>query len=114
MGGRPAAHYNHDRAVPSRGRDADLDWRTQCMPRRRRLSWDEFCDAVREAVESLPAPFHEYLENVVVDVQEAPTVDDYARVERRGDFERGSLLLGLFSGVPLTEQSYAANHPNVV
>jgi predicted Zn-dependent protease with MMP-like domain len=84
------------------------------MPGRRRLSWDEFCVVVREAVESLPVQFHEYLENVVVDVQEEPTEADYARVEERADFNPDSLLLGLFTGVPLTEQSYGANHPNVV
>ncbi len=82
------------------------------MKPRRRLSWKQFCDTVEEAVASLPAPFHEYLENVVVDVQEEPADHDYAALHDRGG-EPG-LLLGLFVGVPLTQQGYGDRHPNVV
>ena len=81
---------------------------------RRRLSWSQFCEAVEEAVASLPEPFHEYLDNVVVDVQEEPSVRDYAALEGRGGAEGTRLLLGLFIGVPLTSQGYGDRHPNVV
>src|SRR5579863_7453687 len=84
------------------------------MRPRRRLSWRQFCDAVEEAVASLPEPFHAYLENVVVDVQEEPSDRDYSILEERAGAEPGGLLLGLFSGVPLTRQSYGERHPNVV
>ena len=83
------------------------------QPRRRRLTWHEFCEAVAEAVESLPDPFHDYLENVAVDVQEEPAEEDYARLRERGSEVQG-LLLGLFSGVPITSQSYGDHHPNVI
>src|SRR5207253_6395503 len=35
---------------------------------RRRMSWHAFCEAVEEAVASIPEPFQRYLENVAVDV----------------------------------------------
>lgn len=84
------------------------------MPHPRRLSWHEFCAVVREAVESLPAPFPKYLENVAVDVQEEPTEDDYAALEERGDGANHGLLLGLFIGVPLTKQRFGDHYPNVI
>ncbi|MBI3862967.1 MAG: metallopeptidase family protein [Planctomycetia bacterium] len=77
------------------------------------MTWHAFCEAVEEAVESLPEPFHRYLENVAVDVQEEPDERDYAVYEDRGT-PAGGLLLGLFHGVPLTEQSYGDRSPNVV
>ncbi len=84
------------------------------MKPRRRLSWQQFCDAVQEAVASLPEPFHKYLENVVVDVQEEPSDRDYAALEARDGGQPAHLLLGLFIGVPLTSQGYGDRHPNVV
>ena len=84
------------------------------MRPRRRLSWKQFCDAVEEAVASLPEQFHGYLENVVVDVQEEPSDHDYQALRDRGGVDSGGLLLGLFIGVPLTSQSYGDRHPNVV
>lgn len=84
------------------------------MRSRRRLSWHAFCDAVREAVESLPEPFAKYLENVAVDVEEEPTPRDYALLDdRHGPGEEG-LLLGLFIGVPLTKQQFGQHHPNLI
>ncbi len=84
------------------------------MRPRRRLSWKQFCDVVEEAVKSLPEQFHRYLENVVVDVQEEPSDRDYAALRDRSGVDAGGLLLGLFSGVPLTAQSYGERHPNVI
>jgi predicted Zn-dependent protease with MMP-like domain len=84
------------------------------MRARRRLSWRQFCEAVEEAVASLPEPFHQYLENVVVDVQEEPSDRDYAALEERGGADETGELLGLFIGVPLTAQGYGDRNPNVV
>ena len=82
---------------------------------KRRISFRDFCDAVREAVESLPAQFQPFLENVVVDVEEEPSDEDIARLEDRADLDQDeSQLLGLFSGVPLTQQGYGEHYPNVV
>lgn len=81
---------------------------------RRRLSWHEFCDAVREAVESLPEPFAKYLENVAVDVEEEPSARHYAALTERGAADEPGLLLGLFHGVPLTQQGFGRHFPNVI
>ena len=81
---------------------------------RRRLSFEQFCEAVEEAVASLPAPFHQHLENVVVDVQEEPSEHDYRAIEGRDPAATRGLLLGLFTGVPLTKQSYGDRHPNTI
>lgn len=80
-----------------------------------RLSWDDFCDAVREAVDSLPPGFGPYLENVVVDVENDPSPEDLERLQDRTDASTvDGLLLGLFIGVPLTEQGYGDHYPNRV
>ncbi len=84
------------------------------MQGKRRLTWRQFCEAVEEAVASLPEPFHKYLENVVVDVEEEPSERDYAVIEDRGTPGERGLLLGLFTGVPVTKQSYGDRSPNVV
>lgn len=84
------------------------------MKPRRRLSFHEFCDAVREAVQTLPPALQTYLENVVVDVEEEPTEEHYAVLEERGAGEENSLLLGLFHGIALTEQSWRQHAPNVI
>lgn len=89
--------------------------------RRRRLTWDQFCAAVREAVESLPPQFHPYLKNVVVDVEEEAADDDLASIDSddepesaggQGDANSRELLFGLFRGVPITEQGYGDHLPN--
>ena len=40
---------------------------------RPRLSLEEFCRVARQVVDELPEPFHRWLENVVVDVELAPS-----------------------------------------
>ncbi|MBS0266125.1 MAG: metallopeptidase family protein [Planctomycetes bacterium] len=83
------------------------------MKPHRRMSWHEFCDAVEEAVSSLPPPFQPYLENVAVDVADEPSAQDYAVLSERGVAAEG-LLLGLFIGVPLTKQSWGDRSPNLI
>jgi predicted Zn-dependent protease with MMP-like domain len=83
------------------------------MKPRRRMSWHEFCEAVEEAVASLPESFRPYLENVAVDVEEEPSDRDYEVLSNRGLPVEG-LLLGLFIGIPLTNQSYGDRAPNVI
>jgi len=84
------------------------------MALRSKLSWEEFCEAVREAVDSIPQPFAVHLKNVAVDVEEEPAPRDYEALELRGDLKQGSLLLGLFTGVPITRQGYGDHYPNVI
>jgi predicted Zn-dependent protease with MMP-like domain len=89
--------------------------RNRTMARPRRLTLSEFCDVVHDAVESLPESLHNYLENVVVDVQNTPDDADFGELKERGTrIEPDTLLLGLFIGRPLTEQSWGENHPNVI
>ena len=59
-----------------------------------------FVQLVQEALESIPAEFHEKMQNLVVIVEEEPDVE----ILTRGDVEEGSVLLGLYHGVPLTAQ----------
>lgn len=59
-----------------------------------------FDQLVREALDSIPAEFHEKMQNLVVIVEDKPDVEVLAR----GGVEEGSVLLGLYHGVPLTAQ----------
>jgi predicted Zn-dependent protease with MMP-like domain len=60
----------------------------------------KFEEIVAQALDDLPAPFHERLTNVAIIVEDLPPPG----VENQG------LLLGLFHGIPRTEKSifYAA------
>lgn len=78
-----------------------------------RLSFSEFCEVVREAVDSLPASLRPYLENVVVDVEDEPGPRDIDRLHEQ-DRPDDNLLLGLFIGVPLTQQPYGERYPNQI
>jgi predicted Zn-dependent protease with MMP-like domain len=55
---------------------------------------ERFLELVREALDELPGPFRERLENVAVVVEDAPA---------KG---RDEDLLGVFEGTPRTEQSF--------
>lgn len=83
------------------------------MARRRKMTFDEFCAAVTAALDALPESFRQYLEDVVVDVLEEPTAADCAAHDSDEE-ENVSELLGLFKGVPLTEQHYGDHYPNQV
>jgi len=84
-----------------------------------RLSFNMFCRITEEAVASLPEVFHDYLENTVVDVEEEPAPRDLERLEDAGTIGHGREtgrpeLLGLFEGIPLTQQGYRDHYPNRV
>jgi len=89
------------------------------------VTFDEFCRLVERAMESFPYKFRPYLDNVAVDVFDEPSDDDRAiRALRNEDAEdetdeeetdgNSSQLLGLFVGVPLTQQSFDDHHANLV
>jgi predicted Zn-dependent protease with MMP-like domain len=75
-----------------------------------RLPLSEFCAVVDDVIRSLPEPFHSYLENIAVDVDQRPS----ARTLREMGFapDEWDQLMGLFQGEPLTEQHYGERHPN--
>jgi len=60
-----------------------------------------FEELTQEAFDALPAMFRENLENVRIVIDDLPT---RAQREQVG-YGRGSLLLGLYEGVPLTHRT---------
>lgn len=73
-----------------------------------RLTMDEFCELVAEVIADLPEHFHDWMENVVVDVELRPS----RKVLQELGHESGHALMGLFQGQPITEQEYGRRHPN--
>jgi predicted Zn-dependent protease with MMP-like domain len=63
----------------------------------KRMSMDQFGDIVRDAVDSLPREIKNHLENVVIDIEEAPT-DEFLREAGFTDEEidSGETLYGYF------------------
>ncbi|MGH9523884.1 MAG: metallopeptidase family protein [Terriglobales bacterium] len=69
----------------------------------------EFDEIVAETLDSLPAEFRDRLENVAVVVQDAPPTQQSPRTPRPHDVGSGrKLLLGIFEGIPRTQQSVFA------
>lgn len=62
----------------------------------------EFEEMVIEAIETLPPFFREKMENVAVLVKDWPSQDE---LERAG-VAPGHTLLGLYSGIPLTQRNH--------
>jgi predicted Zn-dependent protease with MMP-like domain len=63
-----------------------------------RLSPERFEELVVAAIDTLPEPFAQRLQNVEVVIEDHPS----RRQLRDADTPRGSTLLGLYEGVPLT------------
>ena len=60
----------------------------------------EFEQIAQEAFESLPRGLQEKIENVHIVVEDEPTEETL----RRSHIRRGSLLLGLYEGIPLNRR----------
>ena len=75
------------------------------MRDRLKFSPRKFEQLVAEALDDLPPFFQEKLDNVEVLVQPWPTPHELRSV----GLSRGHMLLGLYSGVPLTERTHAYN-----
>ncbi len=69
------------------------------MARPPRIPPKDFERLVEEALETLPRPFREMLENVAVTVEEEPTEEDYSETETPDDEE----LFGIYRGPMRTE-----------
>jgi predicted Zn-dependent protease with MMP-like domain len=65
-----------------------------------KLSDESFEQVAAEAVESIPASFHVYLEDVAIDIEDMP---DRATCERVGLQHPGSLL-GIYQGTPMNRR----------
>ena len=77
---------------------------------RPRLTMKDFCAIVQQVIADLPEPFHGYLENVAVDVELRPSDRTLRRIGYKQN--EANHLMGLFQGVPVTEQHYGERHPN--
>ena len=77
------------------------------------MSRAEFEEVVADALDQLPLPFAELLENIVVQVREAP---DREMIESVGLDPRRHTLFGLYTGVPLDRRGEAYGNvlPDVV
>ena len=67
------------------------------------LSRREFVRIVRQAYRELPPPIREALENVDI------SVEDWPNRESSDLVEEGKALLGLYTGIPLTEREGTGN-----
>ena len=63
-----------------------------------------FEELVAEAIDGLPDDFRLRLENIAIVVEDEPPPDIQSKYDRR-------LLLGLYTGVPLSERSVWSNYP---
>lgn len=70
-----------------------------------RLSSKEFDKAVRKAILRIPPEFREHLENIVISVQDRPSID---LLEDMG-LEQDDSLLGIYRGDSLMDRS--VTHP---
>lgn len=66
----------------------------------------DFEQLVQEALASIPAEFHEQMENLVVLVEDEPDASLLEDLHAHDEAKDGYLLLGLYQGVPLTQQHY--------
>jgi len=62
----------------------------------------QFEQWTREAMRLLPKKFADAIENIAIDVEAYPSM----KVRKRLGLGRGQLLLGLYTGVPLTERTH--------
>ena len=72
----------------------------------RRISPREFESLVEEALAGVPAQFRQYLENVVVAVEEEPALEDYEETDTPDEDE----LFGVFRGMGVFDRSNAVSH----
>lgn len=68
-----------------------------------RMSDADFEKLVEEALAQLPDEFRIRMENIAIVIEEEPDDYDLEEVDDEGDE-----LLGIFRGIPLTEQSFSS------
>ena len=65
------------------------------------VSKAEFASLVEQALQDVPQPFADHLEEVAVEIMDRPSARQLKKLGTR----RGDLLLGLYTGRPLTRRS---------
>jgi predicted Zn-dependent protease with MMP-like domain len=76
------------------------------MPRQNETMWvsaERFEELVAEALETIPQPLWDAIDNLAIVVEDWPSARELASL-RMG---RGNLLLGLYEGVPLTARHHS-------
>jgi len=63
---------------------------------------NKFKQLVKKALDELPAPLKEKMENVIIEVRARPTREERERMGAG----RGYVLYGLYQGVPLSERPH--------
>ncbi len=76
------------------------------------VSKARFAELVEQALAELPEPFATHMEEVTIEIRTRPTRKELHSVGLNDD----ELLLGLYTGIPLTERSVlnSGNLPDVV
>jgi predicted Zn-dependent protease with MMP-like domain len=69
------------------------------------MDYEEFQQAIDEALRALPAPIKQHLENVQVLIQDAPTPAQQRLAKR-------AFLLGLYEGVPFPAKTGYEHFPD--
>jgi predicted Zn-dependent protease with MMP-like domain len=70
----------------------------------------DFEQLVQESLASIPVEFREQMENLVVLVENEPDTSLLEELHEQDEAKDGYLLLGLYQGVPLTQQHYYQAH----
>lgn len=71
-----------------------------------RITPAQFEAYVEEALARVPADFRKYLENVVVVIEEEPSLEDYEETDTPDDEE----LFGIFRGVDFFDRQAVVSH----
>ena len=72
----------------------------------KRMSWHQFGRVVAQVMETLPDELKQYLDNVVVDVEEEPDDSTLRRLDFSDEeIAAGDTLYGLFDPLPLPDSS---------
>ncbi len=71
-----------------------------------RVSREEFEELVREAVEALPPRLEQYMENVVIVVEDEPS----RNLLKENNVPAGKTLFGHYRGVPRSERGKRGNY----
>ena len=64
------------------------------------MDGEEFEKVAQEVFDALPAPFRDAIDNVQIVIEDRPSREMGARV----GYRPGTLLLGLYEGIPLTKR----------
>ncbi len=108
-GERHHAHHNghHPHPHPAAAHESHAEHHAPYTEDEEPTAFEQLVD---EALASIPEQFAEHMRNVVVRVKDEPDEEALRRME----VPPGHTLLGLYEGVPLTQQGAHGAHPEMV